>query len=214
MSLKRGERIKASPNFNGRAFVNTIETRISKPGTIPDTLWKWVTGDEIRQPPSRLGPFEPDLDAVRDILPEGLQVIWMGHSTVLIDIDGKRFLIDPMWSDRCSPVDGIGPLRFFDVPTPLEEITSLDGVVISHDHYDHLDEPTIRRLAKLDTVFYAPLGVGGFLEEWGVNPEQIKELDWWDEISVGSTHKLVCTPARHFSGRGFFDKNKTLWALK
>jgi L-ascorbate metabolism protein UlaG (beta-lactamase superfamily) len=136
----------------------------------------------------------------------------MGHSTVLIDIDGKRFLIDPMWSERCSPVGGVGPLRFFDVPIPLEKITRIDGIVISHDHYDHLDESTIRRLAELDTIFYVPLGVGAYLEEWGVPSTRIREFDWWDEITIGGTHKIACTPARHFSGRGFFDKNKTLWA--
>ena len=130
-----------------------------------------------------------------------LSVTWLGHSTVLIEIDGKRYLTDPIWSRRCSPVPVAGPERFFDVPLALEDLPHIDGVIISHDHYDHLDEATIRKLAGRDVVFYVPLGVGKYLVRWGVPADRVRELDWWDEADLGGGHRLIAAPARHFSGR-------------
>src|SRR5262249_43560091 len=128
--------------------------------------------------------------------PSGLRVTWMGHSTILVEIDGHRFLTDPVWSERVSPVDGIGPMRWYPPTIPLEALPALDAVVISHDHYDHLDYPTLVRLNARSTKFVVPLGIGAHLEYWGVRPENIVEVDWWDAVPFGDL-RLVAVPARH-----------------
>jgi L-ascorbate metabolism protein UlaG (beta-lactamase superfamily) len=140
-----------------------------------------------------------------------VRFIWLGHSTVYLEIDGTRVLIDPMWSDRSSPFRHLGPKRSHAVPIALADLPDLDVVVVSHDHYDHLDMDTVRALAPRGALFVVPLGVGAHLEAWGVALDQISELDWWQRQSVGSL-TLVATPARHFSGRSFTDGDRTLWA--
>jgi L-ascorbate metabolism protein UlaG (beta-lactamase superfamily) len=142
-----------------------------------------------------------------------LRVTWLGHSSVLLEIDGARILTDPVWSNRISPVAWAGPKRFFAPPLPLDELPELDVVVISHDHYDHLDRDTIEYLAQKGPVFAVPLGVGEYLEQWGVAPSRILEADWWEKFEVGSL-RLTATPARHSSGRSLVrrDKDKTLWS--
>ncbi|PKN19532.1 MAG: MBL fold metallo-hydrolase [Deltaproteobacteria bacterium HGW-Deltaproteobacteria-6] len=201
-----------SKNFQGDKFVNPIPTTISKPGTLSSTLWKWISGDEDRQPRFKIEPFKTDADQLNSLPASGLRVTWISHSTVLIEIDGKRFLTDPMWSKRASPFSFAGPSRFFDPPLALDKLPKIDGVIISHDHYDHLDEATIIKLGKQGINFYMPLGVGEYLEEWGIPAGQIHELDWSDSIMVGENHKLTATPACHFSGRSLFGRDKTLWA--
>ena len=141
----------------------------------------------------------------------GLRVTWLGHSTLLIEIDGHRVLTDPVWGPRSSPVSWIGPARWYAPPIPLDDIGRLDAVVISHDHYDHLDHPTIVAMKGWDTLFVVPLGVGVHLAYWGVPEERIVECDWWDRAAVRDL-EIVCTPARHASGRVLFDKDATLWA--
>ena len=114
----------------------------------------------------------------------GLRATWLGHSTVLIEIDGLRVLTDPVWGQRASPSRFAGPKRFQPVPVRLSALPPLDAVIVSHDHYDHLDYPTIRELAKRDVPFVTSLGVGAHLEAWGVPPERITELDWWESHRV------------------------------
>ncbi|MFZ5569256.1 MAG: MBL fold metallo-hydrolase [Thermodesulfobacteriota bacterium] len=194
-----------------KAFDNLVPTTISKPGTLWGTVWDYMAGDEIREPASPPGPFAADVRLAEPPAAEGLAVCWIGHSTVVIDIDGKRFLTDPIWSRRCSPFSLIGPRRFFDPPAPLNQVRYVDGVIISHDHYDHLDEATIRCLGQRDVIFYVPRGVGKQLRDWGISEKRIRERTWWEEIRIGLNHRLIATPARHFSGRGIFDRNRTLW---
>jgi L-ascorbate metabolism protein UlaG (beta-lactamase superfamily) len=141
----------------------------------------------------------------------GLRVTWFGHSSMLVEIDGKRVLTDPIWSDRVGPISWLGPRRWFPPPIALEELPKLDAVIISHDHYDHLDYRSVVRLNALGVRFVVPLGVGAHLEYWGVPPDRISELDWWERVSVSGL-TIVCTPARHASGRFLFDKDATLWA--
>ena len=140
-----------------------------------------------------------------------LAVSWFGHSTALVEIDGYRVLTDPVWSDRCSPSDTVGPQRLHPPPVQLEGLPAVDAVVISHDHYDHLDIDTVIALARMQRApFFVPLGVGAHLRAWGIPEHRIVELDWNQSAKV---HELtvICMPARHFSGRGL-TRNNTLWA--
>ncbi|NBW81844.1 hypothetical protein EBR21_08825 [bacterium] len=146
-----------------------------------------------------------------DAKPEsGLRITWIGHSSMLVEIDGHRFLTDPVWGERASPVSFAGPKRFFPAPLPLSEMPKLDAVVLSHDHYDHYCLETIQFLAKTEVPFIVPLGVADRLEEHGIHHSRVREFDWWEEVQIGSV-KLACVPARHFSGRTLLDRNTTLW---
>jgi L-ascorbate metabolism protein UlaG (beta-lactamase superfamily) len=140
-----------------------------------------------------------------------LAVTWYGHSSAVIEVDGYRVLADPVWSDRCSPSRVVGPHRLHPVPAPLEALPAIDAVIISHDHYDHLDIDTVQSLARTQrAVFFVPLGVGAHLRGWDVPEDRIVELDWGQSGQLGEL-TLVCTPARHFSGR-FLTRNTTLWS--
>ncbi|TGD87446.1 hypothetical protein BayCH28_13830 [Mycolicibacterium sp. CH28] len=142
---------------------------------------------------------------------EPLAVSWLGHSTALLEIDGYRVLTDPIWSERCSPSRTVGPQRLHPVPVPLEGLPALDAVLISHDHYDHLDMDTVLALVRTQRApFVVPLGVGAHLRRWQVPAERIVELDWNEQTRIGELN-LVCTPARHFSGR-FLSRDTTLWS--
>jgi L-ascorbate metabolism protein UlaG (beta-lactamase superfamily) len=141
----------------------------------------------------------------------GLRVTWLGHSTLLLELDGRRVLIDPVWGERASPFTFLGPKRFFAPPLPLAELPAVDAVVISHDHYDHLDLPTVQALAARGVRWIVPLGVGAHLRAWGVAERDVTELDWWEAAQVRGL-RVTATPARHFSGRGLGDANRTLWA--
>lgn len=143
----------------------------------------------------------------------GLRVTWLGHSTTLIEVDGKRFLTDPIWADRASPVSFIGPHRWYAPLIAIDRLPPLDAVLVSHDHYDHLDRSTIMALERQQPhlPFIVPLGVGAHLAAWGVPEARIIELDWWEKRELGAL-TVVATPARHASGRMLIDNNRTLWA--
>jgi L-ascorbate metabolism protein UlaG (beta-lactamase superfamily) len=140
-----------------------------------------------------------------------LRVTWLGHSTSLLEIDGQRVLIDPVWSERASPVSFAGPKRFYPSPLPLDQLPSVDVVLLSHDHADHFDPATLTHLVKRGDRFVVPLGVGARLIALGAAERSIVELDWWESTDVGAL-TLTATPARHFSGRTLFDRDTTLWA--
>ncbi|WP_285509005.1 MBL fold metallo-hydrolase [Streptomyces sp. NBRC 13847] len=141
----------------------------------------------------------------------GLRLTWMGHSSVLAEIDGRRVLFDPVWGERCSPFDWAGPKRLHPVPVGLDELPPIDVVVISHDHYDHLDMPTVQGLIGTGAAFVVPLGIGADLEFWGVPAERITELDWHESTRIGGL-TLTATPAQHFCGRGLRGPQHTLWS--
>ena len=139
----------------------------------------------------------------------------LGHSNLIVEIDGYRVLIDPIWGERPSPISWLGPTRWYESPLALEELPRIDAVLISHDHYDHLDHQTVLALLEKQIPWVVPLGVGAHLQAWGMDNAHITELDWWASYRIGDL-ELTATPARHFSGRGFDggDQNggPTLWA--
>jgi L-ascorbate metabolism protein UlaG (beta-lactamase superfamily) len=183
-----------------------------KDGTPMPSITDFLRGGGRRTPLAPLPSVDPRERWVRPV-ETGLRATWLGHSTVLLEIDGLRVLTDPVWGDRASPITFAGPKRFQPVPVPVNGLPPLDVVIISHDHYDHLDYPTIRELLKLDVPFVTSLGVGAHLEAWGVPSERVIELDWWETFSVkGGALTITAAPSQHFSGRGVGSRNATLWS--
>jgi L-ascorbate metabolism protein UlaG (beta-lactamase superfamily) len=130
---------------------------------------------------------------------------------MLLKLRGGFWITDPVFAERASPVQWMGPKRFHAPPIALDELPPLRGVILSHDHYDHLDRDTVLQLANTAGVFLAPLGVGDRLVAWGVDPQKVRQFDWWEGATIDGV-QFTATPAQHFSGRGMFDGNKTLWA--
>lgn len=135
----------------------------------------------------------------------------LGHSTLLLKLRGGYWLTDPVFAERASPFQWMGPKRFHQPPIALEELPPIRGVILSHDHYDHLDRATVQYLAQTTEIFLTPLGVGDRLVEWGVDAAKVRQLDWWQSVDVDGL-RFTATPAQHFSGRGLCDSNSTLWA--
>ncbi|MER6080021.1 MBL fold metallo-hydrolase [Streptomyces sp. NPDC001833] len=207
-------RIQGSPHFADGVFQNPGGTTRMRPsGSMLEFAKTYFEKEQrARRAPRGTVPVHPT--TVADLgrpAATGLRVTWMGHSSVLAEIDGHRVLFDPVWGERCSPFPFAGPKRLHPVPLPLAALGPVDVVVISHDHYDHLDLPTVKALAGTDTVFAVPLGVGAHLEHWGVPADRLRELDWHEETKVGGL-TLTATPARHFCGRGLRNTQHTLWA--
>lgn len=138
-------------------------------------------------------------------------VTWFGHSNMLLQMHGMNILIDPIFSDRASPVSFIGPKRYGGLPISIEQLPHLDMVVISHDHYDHLDMDSVKKIDAKTDRFIVPLGVENHLERWGVSADKIVNMAWWEETEIGGL-TVACTPSRHFSNRSINDSNRTLWA--
>src|SRR5215211_6708114 len=212
---ERLARIKRSPNYRDGAFRNPEATSLATSGSTWETIRRWLGGREQRVPPGPMPVVSLTKADFAQPPASGLRATWLGHSTVLVEIDGARILFDPVWARRASPSTLVGPKRFFPPPLALEDLPQLDAIVASHDHYDHLDRGVVRALARSTAQaharFVVPLGVGAHLERWGVAPERITELDWAESTTVGPL-TLTATPARHFSGRGLSDRNHTLWA--
>ncbi|HLO66572.1 MAG TPA: MBL fold metallo-hydrolase [Holophaga sp.] len=156
-------------------------------------------------------PLPVHRPAPEDLLGGGLRATWLGHSTVYLDIGGVRILTDPVWAERASPVGWAGPRRFHPAPVALEDLPLPHAVVLSHDHYDHLDLAAIRRMKDWPTRFFAPLGVDRRLEKAGIPRERITALDWWQSAQVEGL-EILSVPARHASGRGLLDRDRTLWS--
>ena len=199
----------------GRKFLNPVPTTIGGFSTIFKVLPRFLSSKEEKVPKRPLGPFRTDASVYGAGPASGLRVTWMGHSTMLLEVDGARVLIDPVWDERASPSKWAGPKRFFAAPMGLEELPRVDVVLVSHDHYDHLGEETIRRLAGMESMrgvrWVTSLGVGGTLREFGVDGAAISELDWTESVEVGGL-KVTAVPSRHFSGRGMFNRFETLWS--
>jgi L-ascorbate metabolism protein UlaG (beta-lactamase superfamily) len=195
----------------GDQFQNPIETHIGGPRMMLKILPLYLTNKEERFPKHPLGPFKTDASVYQQPPSTGLRITWFGHSSLLIEIDGARILIDPVWDERASPVSWAGPKRFFPPTLPLHQLPAIDAVLISHNHYDHLGKNTVRHLATKPRKWICPLSVGRNLQEFGVPKDQITELDWTESTAIAGVN-ITALPGRHFSGRGVGDRFKSLWA--
>jgi len=209
-SGQRLERAERSPEWRDGRFRNR-EKRTTPPISNRAMLRHQLFGGEQREP---LGPVPVVRRSTSDYATPpatGLRATWIGWSTVLLEIDGRRVLTDPIWSERCSPSTLVGPKRLHPPPIALDELPKIDVVVISHDHYDHLDMATIRFLSAHGARFVVPLGVGAHLERWGVQAARFHELDWTESVEIDGL-TFTATPARHYSGRFPGRGSRTLWA--
>lgn len=202
------ERISSSEHFEEGIFINETETTVGDFWSLLGTMSEYMSLENGSPADTLPVKFGEDQRMAEDTL---LFVTWYGHSAFLFEMDGHRILIDPMLSEYAAPVS-FGSKRFpYEKPIPIEELTDIDALILSHDHYDHLDYETVLQLQEEVGHFYTALGVGSHLKSWGISEEKITELDWWETDSLGDL-AFTATPARHFSGRGLTDRNATLWA--
>ncbi|PYC74544.1 Zn-dependent hydrolase [Streptomyces tateyamensis] len=207
------ERIRNSPQYVGGTFRNA-PSEAARAGTGPtrpdlDTFRRLLLERDGRTP-VRPVPLVRPAPAAGPAPADAVSLTWYGHASALVEIEGARVLLDPIWSERCSPSAHVGPKRLHPVPVELEELPAVDAVLISHDHYDHLDMATVKRLVRTQSApFAVPLGIGGHLRRWGVPEHRIIELDWDETCTLGEL-TLTLTAAHHFSGRGL-TRNTTLW---
>lgn len=194
-------------------FMNQIPSEIEIGiKDIPSLIYKQFKSDPNRQPSGKFDiQYIDSLDI--ELKPDSItRLTWFGHSTFLLEIAGKKILLDPMFGDVPAPHPWLGKSRYSNgLPIEIEKLPKIDAIIMSHDHYDHLDYGSIMKLKEKTELFYMPLGVGAHFRKWGVAENRIHELAWWDDIILDSL-KFTCAPARHFSGRGFGDRAATLWA--
>jgi L-ascorbate metabolism protein UlaG (beta-lactamase superfamily) len=203
--------MQATENFNGKIFLNPVPTDVMQPGSFFRVMRKFFQKQPESEPAASLGPFACDETLLKQLPPTSLRVTWLGHSTLLIETGGKRFLTDPVWYNRVSPFDFAGPKRFFQNPVSLSSLPPIDAVLLSHDHYDHLDKQTILQLAKQHIPIITMMRVGRRLVNWGIPKALVTELDWWQATDLGNGFVVTATPSRHFSGRWLTDRFTTLW---
>ena len=199
----------------GKKYLNPEPTEIGGISLMFKVAPRWFKGAAARSPQVPLGPFRTDPRIFDQPPISGLRVTWFGHSSSLVEIDGVRVLIDPVWDERAAPTQWFGPKRFFAPTLALKDLPPIDVVLISHDHYDHLGAGTMQQLATLENLRQArwvtALGVGNILSGFGIDAPRWTELNWTDQVQVGGL-MITALPARHFSGRSLFNRFETLWA--
>jgi len=207
---ERLERIKRSPNFRDGKFQNPEHTPDLAEGVnMLSVLWSFLTDKTPRQVPA--DPLPSVRPEMRSLDPKEDALIWFGHSSYFLQTDGKRLLVDPVFNGHASPVSFAAKSFPGTAIVHAADLPDLDLLVITHDHWDHLDYPTIKKLTTKVRQVVCPLGVGAHLEFWGYKADQITELDWHESVDFPGGFTIRATPARHFSGRGF-KRNTTLWA--
>lgn len=204
------EEVTSAPYENSK-FHNTAPRN---PMSFADTAALWVrffTEKKVDTTPDINIPVRTVSRANLDALSEDtIHLVKLGHSSILLKVYGEYWLIDPVFSDRASPFQFVGPKRFHQPPISLEDLPPIDKVLISHNHYDHLDKASIKILLAKTQQFLVPKGVDGDLINWGVEANKIVTFDWWQELQT-SQGLVAFTPTQHFSGRGMGDGNATLW---
>lgn len=200
----------ASPQQHEGKFRNPVP--MFKLGTADTAklMWTFLFNKPDGTVPTKAVPVQALSQAQLLAAPDNT-LFRLGHSTLLLKLNGHFFLTDPVFSERASPVQWAGPKRFHQPPISIADLPPIKAVILSHNHYDHLDYAAVLELAAKTEHFVAPLGVGDTLVEWGIPKDKVQQFDWWQGTTIGDV-KLVATPSQHFSGRGLFDGNKTLWA--
>jgi L-ascorbate metabolism protein UlaG (beta-lactamase superfamily) len=199
-----------SPQFSGGKFRNPVPQPAEGFGKMLGIAWNFFFNKPEGTMPATPPPVATLTQARLLAAPD--RTLWrLGHSTILLKLRGQFWLTDPVFSERASPFQWAGPKRFHAPPISIEELPPIRAVILSHDHYDHLDEAAVVALAAKTQVFLAPLGVGDRLLGWGVDAAKVQQFDWWQETTLDGL-RLVATPAQHFSGRSLSDRNSTLWA--
>ena len=173
-------------------------------------MWAFAVGKPAGTVPTKAVPVLALTRAQLLAAPDNT-LFRLGHSTLLLKLNGHFFLTDPVFSERASPVQWAGPKRFHQPPISIAELPPIKAVILSHDHYDHLDHAAVLALAAKTEHFVTPVGVGDTLVKWGVPKAKVQQFDWWQGLTIDGV-RLVATPSQHFSGRGLFDGNQTLWA--
>ncbi|BFP43141.1 MBL fold metallo-hydrolase [Flavobacteriaceae bacterium GF1] len=201
-----------SDNYRDGRFVNSNAVQLDMSfGDMLKSIVGFLRSQPNTTPKENLPVRKIDSMAIASYQGEA-RLFWFGHSAFLLQMNNRNILIDPMFGEVPAPHPLLGGKRFSkELPIEVDKIPEIDAVLLSHDHYDHLDYGTIQKLKHKVNMFYTPLGVGVHLQKWGIAKKQIVELDWWEENRLGEL-RLVCTPAQHFSGRGISDRTKTLWS--
>jgi L-ascorbate metabolism protein UlaG (beta-lactamase superfamily) len=199
-----------SPQRGGDRFRNPRPRPSEGLGKILGIMWNMMLHKPKDAAPDAPLPVQRLTRAQLEAAPDR-SLYRLGHSTLLLKLRGRFWITDPVFAERASPFSWMGPKRFHAPPIALQDLPPIRGVVLSHDHYDHLDRATVEYLADRAELFLTPLGVGDRLTAWGVPADKVRQLDWWQETEVDGL-RFIATPAQHFSGRGMFDGDKTLWA--
>lgn len=202
--------VRPSPQYREGKFRNPVPMKKQSLREIVALTWTFLFNKKPESVPTGAIPVQALTRAQLLAAPDNT-LFRLGHSTLLMKINNAFFLTDPVFSERASPVQWAGPARFHQSPISIAELPPIKAVILSHDHYDHLDHASILQLAAKSEHFITPLGVGERLIRWGVGAGKVQQLDWWESTEIGGV-KLVATPAQHFSGRGLSDGNSTLWA--
>jgi L-ascorbate metabolism protein UlaG (beta-lactamase superfamily) len=208
----RMNRMLSAENYKSGKFHNTVKTKMDmKSGKMINVMWEFLRGNANREPVNTINAKKFNSEQFLKSNKEQFTFTWFGHSSLLFRIDEKVILVDPVFSKRASMFNFMGPKRFpYTNHMDVDLLPSVDAVLISHDHYDHLDYQTILKLRDKVQRFYVPLSVGAHLEKWGIPSENIIELNWWESTTFQDL-ELIFTPSRHFSGRGLTDRFSTLW---